>query len=256
MEKVTVKIAGRDYSLKTDDSPEKIVKLAAQLEKNISYVARHTRSMNEVEITTMASLILLGEIESIIRGDVSAAEEMQKQLDDCNASLKKTQTELEQTKQKLEEQLCLAAENSEKKENQQLRQEMEALRQQLNAAKAETEEISAAKKTENQRHAAQLADYEKKLKELSEEHQLEMEILKEDFAKTAAEKDKAAEEKEKDNEKMRSTLSNYESSFDLYVKKKEEELTKAQEEVEALKDKLAQLEGQADGKSGVQMTIC
>ena len=258
MEKVTVKIAGRDYSLKTDDSPEKIVKLAEQLEKNISYVARNTRNMNEVEITTMASLILLGEIESIIRGDVNSAEEMQKQLDDCNASLKKTQIELEQTQQKLEEQRKLTQSADEKAAAaaQPLKDEIESLKQQLKAAKEETTAVSNAKQAENQRHITQLAEYEKKLKSLNEEHQLETEILKEDFAKTAAEKDKAVEEKEKDNEKMRSTLSNYESSFDLYVKKKEEELTKAQEEIEALKDKLAQFEGQTGGKNGVQMTIC
>ena len=256
MEKVTVRIAGRDYSLKTDESAEKIVELADRLEKTISYVARNTRSMNEVEITTMASMILMGEIESGIRAENNAAAEAKKKLEENSAQLESVKAELDGTKRRLEEQLRLAADNSDKKENEQLKNEIASLKQQLQTAKDESAAVSAAKKAENERHATQLADYEKKIKDLKEEHELDVMILKEGFEKTSTEKEKAFEEKIKDNEKMRSTLSNYEASFDLYVKKKEEELKQAHEEIEALKEKISKTEEQIGGSAGVQMTIC
>ena len=136
MEKVTVRIAGRDYSLKTDESAEKIVELADRLEKTISYVARNTRSMNEVEITTMASMILMGEIESGMRAENNAAAEAKKKLEENSAQLESVKAELDGTKRRLEEQLRLAADNSDKKENEQLKNEIASLKQQLPKTKA------------------------------------------------------------------------------------------------------------------------
>ena len=249
MEKVTVKICGREYSLKTDESPEKIIKLAQQLEKTITYVARKIRGMSEIEFTTMGAMILIGEIESIIRKDAESAEEMKKQLE-------AVRVQLADTKAKLDEQLRLAADNTLEQDNSQLKTENASLKEQLSTVSADAARISSEMQTLAQRRAAETADHDKKLKDLAEEHELEIMILKEGFEKTTDEKDRLLEEKTRENEKMQTTLSNYEASFDLYVKKKEEELRQAHEETEALKAKNAELEKQLEKSEDIQMKIC
>ena len=245
MEKVTVKICGREYSLKTDENPEKIISLASQLEKTITYVARKIRGMSEIEFTTMGAMILICDIENIIRKDMESAEVLQKRLDALKAQLVSTTN-------RLEEQLRLAADNTLEQDNQQLKTENASLKEQLSAISADSARISSEMQSLAQRHAAEAADHDKKLKDLAEEHELEIMILKESFEKTSGEKDRLLEEKTRENEKMQTTLSNYEASFDLYVKKKEEELRQAHEEMEALKAKNAELEKSDD----IQMRIC
>lgn len=235
MEKVTVKIYGREYSLKTDESPEKIIKLASQLEKTITYVSRKIRGMSEIECTTMGAMILIGEVESVIRKDAESAEVLKKRLESVQA-------QLDSTNAQLVEQLRLAAENPLEKDNQQLKTENASLKQQLSFISADSARISSEMKTLAQRQAAENAEHEKKLKSIAEEHELEVMILKESFEKSSNEKDRLLEEKTRENEKMKTTLSNYEASFDLYVKKKEEELRQAHEELETLKSKNAELE--------------
>ena len=249
MEKVTVKICGREYSLKTDENPEKIIKLAQQLEKTITYVARKIRGMSEIEFTTMGAMILIGEIESIIRKDAESAEELQKKLEAVQAQLASANA-------RLEEQLRLAADNTLEQDNRQLKTENDSLKEQLSKVSADSARISSEMQSLAQRRAAETADHDKKLKDLTEEHELEIMILKEGFEKTTDEKDRLLEEKTRENEKMQTTLSNYEASFDLYVKKKEEELRQAHEETEALKAKNAELEKRLEQSEDIQMKIC
>ena len=249
MEKVTVKICGREYSLKTDESPEKIIELAHRLEKTITYVGRKIRGMSEIEFTTMGAMILIGEIESTIHKEKEYAEQLQKQLEGVRSQLSSTNA-------KLDEQLRLAADNTLEQDNRQLKTENASLKEQLSTLSADSTRISSEMQTLAQRRAAESADYEKKLKDLTEEHELEIMILKEGFEKTTEEKDRLLEEKTRENEKMQTTLSNYEASFDLYVKKKEEELRQAHEETEALKAKNAELEKQLEKSGDIQMKIC
>lgn len=249
MEKVTVKICGREYSLKTDENPEKIVKLAHQLENTINYVGRKIRGMSEVEFTTMGAMILICDIENIIRKDIETAEELKKQLE-------AVQAQLDSTNARLDEQLRLAADNTLEQDNRQLRSENASLKEQLSSASADSARISSEMESLSQRCAEEAAAHDKKLKDITEEHELEIMILKEGFEKAAVEKDRIFEEKVKENEKMQTTLSNYEASFDLYVKKKEEELRQAHEETEALKVRNAELEKQLEKSEDIQMKIC
>ena len=80
MEKVTVRICQRDYSLKTDESPEKIIKLAEQLEQTIHFVSRKARGMSETEITTLASMLLISDIENILKKNYVPADEAESKL--------------------------------------------------------------------------------------------------------------------------------------------------------------------------------
>ena len=249
MEKVTVRICGREYSLKTDENPEKIVKLARQLENTINYVGRKIRGMSEVEFTTMGAMILICDIENIIRKDIDTAEELKKQLE-------AVQEQLAATNERLEEQLRIAADNTLEQDNQQLKIENASLKEQLSSVSADSARISSEMQSLAQRSAEENAAHDKKLKDISEEHELEIMILKEGFEKASVEKDRIFEEKVKENEKMQTTLSNYEASFDLYVKKKEEELRQAHEEAEALKARNAELEKQLEKSEDIQMKIC
>lgn len=88
MEKVSFKIAQRDYSLKTDEDPQKITKLAGQLEHTISYVARKARGMNEVEITTLASMILICDMENTFSKDSISSNEAKRLLEESEKNLK------------------------------------------------------------------------------------------------------------------------------------------------------------------------
>lgn len=235
MEKVTVKICGREYSLKTDENPETIIKLASQLEKTITYVARKIRGMSEIECTTMGAMILIGEIENINRKEAESAEMLKKRLESVQA-------QLDSTNAQLVEQLRISADNPFEKENQQLKTENASLKEQLSSVSANSSRFFAEMQSLSQRRTAEAAEHEKKLKDMTEEHELEIMILKEGYEKSAGEKDRQLEEKTRENEKMKTTLSNYEASFDLYAKKKEEELRQAHEELEALKSKNAELE--------------
>ena len=249
MEKVTVKICGREYSLKTDENPEKIVKLAKQLENTINYVGRKIRGMSEIEFTTMGAMILICDIDNVIRKDMESAEELKKQLD-------AVQAKLTLTSKRLEEQIRLAADNTLEHDNEKLKTENASLKEQLSTVSADAARVSSEMQALAQRRAAETSDHLKKLKDLNEEHELEIMILKEGFEKTTAEKDRIYEEKVRENEKMQTTLSNYEASFDLYVKKKEEELRQAHEEVETLKAKNAELEKRLEQSENIQMKIC
>ena len=249
MEKVTVRICGREYSLKTDENPEKIVELARQLEKTITYVGRKIRGMSEVEFTTMGAMILIGEIESMIRKKMESAEELKNQLETVQA-------QLDSTNAKLEEQLRLAADNTLEQDNRQLKAENVSLKEQLSTLSADSSRISSEMQTLAQQRASETADHDKKLKDLTEEHELEIMILKEGFEKTSEEKDRLIEEKTRENEKMQITLSNYEASYNLYIKRKEEELRQAHEETESLKAKNAELEKQLEKTGDIQMKIC
>ena len=249
MEKVTVKICGREYSLKTDENPEKIVKLARQLENTINYVGRKIRGMSEIEFTTMGAMILICDIENIIRKDMESAEVLKKQLE-------AVQAQLAATNDRLEEQLRLAADNTLEQDNQQLKTENASLKEQLSSVSADSARISSEMQSLAQRRAAETADHDKKIKDLNEEHELEIMILKEGFEKTTVEKDRLLEEKTRENEKMQTTLSNYEASFDIYSKQKEKELRQAHEETEALKAKIDELEKQLEKSEDMQMKIC
>ena len=80
MEKVTVRICQRDYSLKTDESPEKIIKLAEQLEHTIHFVARKAKGMSETEITTLAAMLMISDIENGLKKTYVPADEAERKL--------------------------------------------------------------------------------------------------------------------------------------------------------------------------------
>ena len=88
MEKVSFKICQRDYSLKTDENPEMITKLARQLENSIGYVARIARGTTEVEITTLAAMIQICEIQSELNKQREALEQIKLQLEETDKKAK------------------------------------------------------------------------------------------------------------------------------------------------------------------------
>jgi len=107
MEKVTVRICQRDYSLKTDESPEKIVRLAEQLEQTIHFVSRKARGMNETEITTLAAMLLISDIENILKKNYISAEE-------AESKLRNVKDRLDDLRKEMAEQAAVARKEKEK----------------------------------------------------------------------------------------------------------------------------------------------
>lgn len=293
MEKVTVTINRREYSLKTDENPEKIKRLAYALEKNITYVARIAKGSSETEITTMAAMLLLCDVENevsekcrresesaITAGErekdqlKNAAEELKRQLDkekrlnaenplaEINQSLTNKNSELLSQTELLKKQIdrlneenksAAAAEENEKSK---LKAEIENMKNQLGEADERLKKLAAAKDAELAEFSEKAKKSEEELWALSEEQEKKYTVLKEEHEKFVADNKVLLDEKDRENIKMRGTLENYETTFDMYVKKKEEELRRTQEELETLRARNSELEKGINQIGGVQMKIC
>lgn len=130
MEKVTVRICQRDYSLKTDESPEKIIKLAEQLEHTIHFVARKAKGMSETEITTLAAMLLISDIENILKKSYVPAAE-------AESKLRHVKDRLDDLKKEMAEQ-----EAASKKKNEKLRAENDGLMGELGQLRNEKDDLS------------------------------------------------------------------------------------------------------------------
>jgi cell division protein ZapA (FtsZ GTPase activity inhibitor) len=215
MDKLQIIICNRSYTLRTDECPERIAQIAAKLDEKIAEFMTAMKGRPEYEILTIAAFDLM------------------EQADNAVSEAERLKAELEETEVK----------------NKQL------LIENMNSAGSELYQIAAVKEQENSALRAQLHDYEQvldsKIAGANSANNAELERiiagLEQENAELCAKiteilphKD-SAERKEMENQRLTETLSNFERSFDEFAKAKENELLKMQEEIEALKLKLAEL---------------
>lgn len=255
MEKVKVTICQREYSLKTDESPEKIKKLAAELEKTIIYIARKTRAQGEVDTVILASMILLSDIETIIREGMPNIDALQDELAAANEQLAAAKARVEELENggnsEMETENALLHE-----ENEKLEKLVTVLREEISSATSELSQLANVKEDENTKLRSKLAEYENDFEKMAEEREGEIRKLQDSFTSANSEMEQIAAEKEQENAKLRATLVNYEATFDMYVKKKEDEMRRVQSELEELKIRSAEMEKKLAQSGDIQMKIC
>lgn len=241
MEKVSVKICQRDYSLKTDESPEKIKKLAEQLEQTILYVSRKARGMNETEITTLASMILISDIENVLKKDIATAEELQEEINRLKNNETLHLAEIEELKRELEEQRAVAADDTAQKEK--LLSEKAELTSELEQAKqsetAKEQEIAGLKRELEEQRALAADDTAQKENEklLSEKAELTSELEQIKQSETAKEQEIARLKQELEEQRA--------LAADDTAQKENEKLSAEKAELTAELERLKQ-EAQAD----------
>ncbi|MCL1903393.1 MAG: cell division protein ZapA [Oscillospiraceae bacterium] len=230
MDTVQITILGKNYTLRTDEEPERITKVAALLEERISEFTAAMKGRSDYEVLTLVAFDLMEQADS------SAVE-----TDKLRALLNDTEIK-----------------------NQQL------LIDNMNSAESELFQIAAVKEQENNDLRGKIQDYEKLFEEhaantyTSAEHELDQIVAhteKENielrarftefekqfddhamnvFNSAIKEAKENAESKEEENIKLNTMLENFEKTFDDYAKAKERDIVRMQEEIEALKLKLAE----------------
>lgn len=190
MNTVQITVRGKNYTLRTDENPERMAEIADSLNKRITEFADAMKGRADAEILTLVAFDLM------------------EQSDDC---LK----EIEKIKKRIEE---IESKNKDS----------------IDSAESELYRIAEIKEQENSDLRTQLQEYEKlfekqvadKNAQTDKEYEAKFESLKEENKKLSQENE---------------TLKNIEKSFNDYIKTKEREITAMQEEIEALKMKLAEV---------------
>lgn len=228
MEKVKVNINGREYNLKVDVEPKRIINIAKSLEAQIKETSRALINRSEQEVLTLIALNILDESEKQIL-------QKEKEISELNNDL-----------QIAREQAII----NEQKSN-------AAFKENLYSAESEMEQLANVKDEENELLRQKLIDYEKDFERFVSEREDEILALKETFNSGISEMNHIAMIKDSENAKLRNTLNSYESSFDLYVKLKEEEIIKLKEEAEVLNAEIDDLRQRLAAISDDgQLTIC
>lgn len=234
MEKISLKICQREYSFKTDEKPEKIEKLASQLEKTIAQVSRKLLGKSEAEIVTFASVIMLSDLENIISNS-DKIKELQVKLSEANIALATANEQLARMSgngdfDDMAAEIDLLHEELEKA-NKRIAQ----LTEEVMSARMEVDHFATVKADETTKLSAKIAAYEKQFEELDEKREQEILKLRESYESANAEMEQLAQEKEAENARLHTTLCNYETTFDMYIKKKEDEIKDLQKEMERFK---------------------
>ena len=221
MEKITISICGRNFTLRTDEpgSGERIRNLAASLERQINEVASKINKP-EADVLTLVAFDIFDNADKINRAH-------------------------EQTEKELREKLSSLSAEVSKKRDEMLREEMASVESELESMAAGVEAVRVNERNEYIEYEHNLVEQmEHKDKELKELRVLydsavkEMESISSNSASAEAENDSSLQE----------SLRNYERSFDEFSKMKEREIARLQEdniklkaENDELKQRLAAL---------------
>lgn len=255
MEKITVKICQRDYSLKTDEKPEKLAMLAAQFEKTIAQVGRKLVGKSEIETVTFAALIMMSDIENIVNGKAET-KELEERLAAANIALATANEQLARMSgngdfDDMAAEIDLLHEELEKNEA-----KIKQQKDEIQSARDEVNHFAVVKEEENNALRAQIADYERQFQSMDATREKEMEKLRESFDEANSRLEQMSGDKNAENEKLRGTLESYEATFDMYVKTKEDEIKALQEETERLRVENSELEKKLANAGDVQLTMC
>ena len=139
MEKVKIAICGREYPLKVDESPERIEKIAKELESNILALNSRMTGKSEAEVVTLTALLMLDEADRKAAPAVDSAEY-----------------------EKLREQ------------NAELESKLKQLNDEILSAQSEMNQIADVQSDENAQLHAKLQEYEQTFEKLSDEKEKEI----------------------------------------------------------------------------------
>jgi len=199
MNKLQIKIRDRVYTMRTDEDPARMMKIASNLDEKIVEFAASMRGRPEAEILTITAFDLMEQVDDLI---------------DAEAKLEDDLQNLKQLLEKIEQ------------ENKQL------LTDNMHSAESELVQIAMVKEQENEALRIKIQEYEKEWDEQT----------KNVYQSAIDEANKNAELKEFENQKLKETLDNFERIFDDFAKTKEGDILRMQEEIEALKLKLAEVD--------------
>ena len=251
MEKVRITICGRDYPLKVDESPERIQKIAKELENSILALNSRMTGKSEAEVVTMTALLMLDEADRKTADNPALSAELEKvkaekadlenQLKLLNEEILSAQSEMNQIadvqsdenaqlRSKLQEYEQTFERISAEKEK-----EIEELRASFYSGEKEMEQIADVRSSETEELKQKVLESEAALESISAEKDAEINRLKAQLEQGTVVSTGNAEV-----EKMRNVLSNYEKTFDEYVKTKEDEIKRLQAENEQLKKEKAE----------------
>ena len=255
MEKVKIAICGREYPLKVDESPERIEKIAKELESNILALNSRMTGKSEAEVVTLTALLMLDEADRKATPAVDSAEyeklreqnaELESKLKQLNDEILSAQSEMnqiadvqsdenEQLRAKLQEYEQIFERFSADKEK-----EIAELKASFESGGREMEQIADVKNAENEQLRQKVFDSEAALEKLSDEKNAVISSLQAQLEQYKnAQTTHAVEQSAGEADKMRRVLAEYEKTFDEYVKTKESEIKKLQVENEQLKSEKA-----------------
>lgn len=268
MEKVAFKICQRDYSLKTDENPEMIIKLARQLERSIGQIARIARSTSEIEITTLAAMIEICDIQGRLNADSAALEQVKQQLSETEqktksdiqgltADLSKRDNEIKALKEsaekfeavinakesiiaesdkRTEEKIKAITDDFSQKETE-LNNSVKILKEQNSSKDAQIRELTAKlTKAENllkqqqEYSAKQNAQNESKLKEENQKLVQEITNLKDMAQSAESQFEQLAAVKDEEAERLRLRVQEYENELKTVTAQQEKEIEAVYEE--------------------------
>lgn len=190
MEKVRITICGRDYPLKLDESPERIQKIAKELENSILALNSRMTGKSEAEVVTMTALLMLDEADRKTVDNPQLAAELEK---------------VKAEKADLENQLKL-------------------LNEEILSAQSEMNQIADVQSDENAQLRSKLQEYEQTFERISSEKEKEIEELRASFYSGEKEMEQIAAVKDSENEQLRIKLMEYEQTFERFTEEKEKEI--------------------------------
>jgi cell division protein ZapA (FtsZ GTPase activity inhibitor) len=266
MDKLQIKVRGRSYTLRTDESQERIMKIAENLDVKITEFTNTMRGMPEHEVLTIVAYSLMEELDKtedefcrlkrcIEKAEqdgraqhTSAAAEMEQIFalkERENNDLRERLREFEKMWDAHSSKIYESASDELTQLAKLKEQEMSELRNKLHEyeqnwsewvkksrseAADEFHEIAASRERDSAELFSKLVEYEK----VWDAHAMEV------YNSALAEARETAEGKELKNKKLEETLESFEKMFDEYSKRKESEIVRLQEEIEGLKLKLAE----------------
>jgi cell division protein ZapA (FtsZ GTPase activity inhibitor) len=266
MDKLHITIRDRSYTLRTDECPERISQIAANLDEKLEGFMQAMRGRPEYEILTIAAFDLM------------------EQADNAEAEVARLQSLLEESERS---QSCYSSVNDEftkiaeikEQENNELRTRISEFERQWDAYTAKTHasatdefmHIAEAKEREISELRLKLLEYEKtwddcvnKFKNEAGDEFAQIAAVREKenseliarflesekdwnryvielFESAIAEYKEVVEANESENQKLSETLENFERTFADFASTKENEIIRLQEEVQELKLRLADL---------------
>ena len=225
MDTVQITIRGRNYTLRTDEKPERISQIAAALDERIAKFSDSMKGRAETEVLTLVAFDLSEESDS----SLAEAQRMKELLLETEVKNKQLLIENMNSAESELYQIAVVKEQ----ENSDLRAKIQEYEQMwetqvadtYTSAEQELGQIVANKEKENDELRNRLVEFEKQI----DTHAMGVLNSAIDEAK------EVAETKEAENQRLISMLDNFEKTFDDFAKAKEREIVRMQEENESLK---------------------